>query len=628
MEFKFTDIFDIPALTRLCQHFTALTGKGTALTDLEGHIHISTGWQDICAKFHRVHPISAERCVESDMVLANNILAGKEYNIYQCKNGLVDVAVPVYVQDEHVANFFTGQFFLEPPDKNFFTEQAKQLCFPLQEYLASLDKVPVFSEQEIKLTMRFLVDLAQVIGEMGNNRCSQLVYEKLKNKELSSELKSKLKEIDDLHTRYESALSATLVGIWEWDIASNSVYWSRESSVLCGLPKGTIIKDLEQVLKVIHPDDIAMWQADVDACLTGVKDHNLEFRVIHPDSSIHWLHVKGSLVIDAEQKPIKMHGVVADVTDRKRIEHKLKKSEQSLKQAQKIAHIGSWELDIVKNKLHWSDEIFSIFEIEPQTFAETYEGFLSFVHPEDRDMVNQAYLSSVDEGEDYDIEHRLLLAGNKIKYVREIGTTLYNNNGEPVMTRGTVQDITDKKLLELQVEKIAYYDALTGLANRNLLNSKFQQAIALTKRSHNYGAVLFIDLDKFKHLNDLHGHDAGDALLVKAGERLVSEVRELDTVARIGGDEFLVLLTELSPDKAQALSYAQQVAEKLYHLLCQTYLIEVDDDEGLYKVEHICTASIGITLFDATSTQHNAIKKADKAMYKAKQSGGKHAYCQ
>jgi PAS domain S-box-containing protein len=164
---RFAELVDIGELKTLCESFTAITGAVTAVLELDGEILVATGWQDICARFHRCNPDSAKRCVESDTALASQLQQGKPYNVYQCKNGLVDVAVPINIGGEHVANFFTGQFFFQAPDRDFFIRQADEFGFDHLEYLAALDRAPVFSSEQIQRVMAFLTRLAKVIGEMG-----------------------------------------------------------------------------------------------------------------------------------------------------------------------------------------------------------------------------------------------------------------------------------------------------------------------------------------------------------------------------------------------------------------------------------------------------------------------------
>ncbi len=174
MKYAFDEIFDIPKLTRLCENFTKINGTVTALLDLEGTVHIKTGWQRICTQYHRQNPVSAARCLESDTYIAGQLAEGSKYNAYQCKNGLVDIAVPVYVGEEHVANFFTGQFLYKPPEKEYFINQANELGVELIPYIDALNDVPIFEEDEIKNILDFLVSLAETIGEMGLARIQLL----------------------------------------------------------------------------------------------------------------------------------------------------------------------------------------------------------------------------------------------------------------------------------------------------------------------------------------------------------------------------------------------------------------------------------------------------------------------
>ncbi len=175
-----------------------------------------------------------------------------------------------------------------------------------------------------------------------------------------------------------------------------------------------------------------------------------------------------------------------------------------------------------------------------------------------------------------------------------------------------------------QVWELAFHDALTGLPNRRLLNDRLGQAMAVSQRSMCFGALIFLDLDNFKPLNDVHGHEVGDLLLVEAAQRLTGCVREVDTVARFGGDEFVVLLTALVADRTEATVRATLVAEKIRDALSEPYRLSVAQEEGAAPlvVEHRCTASLGVALFlgNAASTA-NIIKWADAAMYDAKEAG-------
>ena len=174
-----------------------------------------------------------------------------------------------------------------------------------------------------------------------------------------------------------------------------------------------------------------------------------------------------------------------------------------------------------------------------------------------------------------------------------------------------------------QVWELAFHDTLTGLPNRRLLNDRLGQAMAASQRSGCYGALVFLDLDNFKPLNDLHGHEVGDLLLMEASRRLTQCVREVDTVARFGGDEFVVLLSALSSDPVESTEQASAVAEKIRNALAEPYYMPVvQEGAPPALVEHRCTASLGVALFLGHDAQHaDLIKWADAAMYDAKEAG-------
>jgi len=186
-----------------------------------------------------------------------------------------------------------------------------------------------------------------------------------------------------------------------------------------------------------------------------------------------------------------------------------------------------------------------------------------------------------------------------------------------------MQDITERKQAEAQISRLAFYDALTQLPNRHLLNDRLEQAMAASKRGGFYGAVMFLDLDNFKPLNDTHGHAAGDLLLMEAARRITSCVREVDTVARFGGDEFVVILSELDVDKAESTAQASIIAEKIRATLAESYVLKIQQEgKAETTVEHHCTSSIGVVLFiDHEASAEDILKWADMAMYQAKEAG-------
>lgn len=297
----------------------------------------------------------------------------------------------------------------------------------------------------------------------------------------------------------------------------------------------------------------------------------------------------------------------------KEITSELRSNEEQLKEAQHMAHIGSWELNIVANTLTWSDEIYRIFEIDPVSFGASYDAFLNLIHPEDRELVDSAFKESINSRSPYSIQHRLLFPDGRTKFVHEKGKTLYDANGLAFRSIGTVQDITEQKLTQERIEHMAHYDTLTNLPNRALFYDRLRQALSLAKRNKNGLALLYMDLDGFKNVNDTQGHHAGDLLLKAVAERLSNCVRESDTVSRLGGDEFTIILNGMH-EHEDVVAVAQKVIQA----------ISVPFDiEG----REVCIGiSIGIARYtEDANNEDSLVTQADQAMYGAK-SAGKNTY--
>lgn len=311
---------------------------------------------------------------------------------------------------------------------------------------------------------------------------------------------------------------------------------------------------------------------------------------------------------------------------RQTAEQALQRSEDNLRRAQAVAGLGSWHLDISQDRLTWSDETYAIFGVARGT-PMTLERFVAFVHPADVQQVNEAWAAAL-QGNTYEIEHRIVVDGHT-RWVHERAQVDLAADGTPHTAIGTVQDITERKHIEEQIRNQAFYDSLTNLPNRRLLDERLAMALAGSKRSGQHGAVMMLDLDNFKPLNDAHGHAVGDQLLIEVSQRLSACVREVDTVARLGGDEFVIVLIDLGVDAKTSREAALRVAEKIRNALAEPYfLASTPDNPTSQTIEHHCSSSIGVALFLGQNlSQHQIIKQADMAMYQAKESGRNTVCC-
>ena len=221
----------------------------------------------------------------------------------------------------------------------------------------------------------------------------------------------------------------------------------------------------------------------------------------------------------------------------------------------------------------------------------------------------------------FQVQHRC--KDGRLIWGEVMSKTDRNAQGEIIGYHGITREITERKRLEEQVRQLAFHDPLTHLANRRLMLEHLDQAMSASKRSHHHGTLLFLDLDNFKSLNDTHGHSVGDLLLIEVAERLKACVREADTVARFGGDEFVVLLCELDTQPAEASEQAIAVAEKIRIRLSDLYVLQAaPSGPATGTIEHQCTASIGVAIFRGRDeSQSSVIDRADAAMYQAKEDG-------
>ena len=297
------------------------------------------------------------------------------------------------------------------------------------------------------------------------------------------------------------------------------------------------------------------------------------------------------------------------IRQRLEVEARAKETANILAQAQQIANLGSWELNLTSNKLTWSDQVFRIFEVDRSKFEPSYEGFLNTIHPDDRDYVNQAYTDSLINKKPYEVEHRLMMPDGRIKYVTERCESTFGEGGSPLRSIGTVQDITEKKLADQKILHQAHYDTLTNLPNRFLSLDRLSQLLHEADRDNTKVAVLFLDLDYFKNVNDSLGHDVGDDLLVEVGKRLKETVRAGDTVGRLGGDEFLVLL--------RGLHNAEEVTIAVENLLA---LFESPFILSGHEIN--ISSSLGIVMYPGGGQNSTEVlRNADLAMYRSKELG-------
>jgi diguanylate cyclase (GGDEF)-like protein/PAS domain S-box-containing protein len=289
---------------------------------------------------------------------------------------------------------------------------------------------------------------------------------------------------------------------------------------------------------------------------------------------------------------------------------RLEVSEHALAEAQRITRIGSWEWDVVTNTAEWSDELYRIMGVERASFTIDGDSFYARVPPEDREPIERAIETTLRTTEPFRFEHRVVHPSGELRTIDSRGRAELDGDGRVVRLLGTAQDVTEQRAAEQLLEHQALHDPLTDLPNRALFLDRLQHALTRARRPGSSLAVYFCDVDDFKDVNDSLGHDAGDELLVALPPRLREGLRAGDTVARFGGDEFVILCEDLDSE-GEAIRIAERIAEAF------GLPFELDGRP------HHLSVSVGVVFVkggEASATE--VLRDADAAMYRAK-GGGK-----
>ena len=427
-----------------------------------------------------------------------------------------------------------------------------------------------------------------------------------------SSLEVSVAQLTDTHQRLVEAQRLALVGDWEMDIASGALSCSQQVYEIVGRPGATAEMDKENIFECVHPEDKNTVKHQLDALAVNSDALSMEFRVIRPDGSERLVYQQVASVKDSDGRVVKISGTIHDITERKELSNRLDKLSR---------HIPGFIFQYKRDQ----NNVGSMPYVS-RGVRQTWGVGAEVLQNDTRalsDLICEADLQTVKASIDASaISLRTWNAQFRIRHP-EKGEVWLEGHATPermmdgcTLWYGYIWDITERRQAENRIRRLALYDALTGLANRRMLMDRLAHAVALSGRKKDYGAVLILDLDNFKSLNDTKGHDIGDALLVEVGRRLGCCVRETDTVARLGGDEFVVLLECLGRDETLCNDKAMVVAEKIRSELSRPYIL------GDGRHVHHTSASVGVAIFRGKDRDETEVlKHADVAMYEAKDLG-------
>ncbi len=422
--------------------------------------------------------------------------------------------------------------------------------------------------------------------------------------------------------RLRLVLDAANQGWFDLDLQTGEATVSPEYVRMIGYDPTQFRNGLQDWKNSIHPDDRDHALAVFQDCLNSGETRSMEYRRRTSTGEWIWICSIGKVIEwDSNKQPLRMTGIHTNITERRRMEDALREQEEFFRLIAENGEDFIAVLDLQGRRRYNNPAYGKIFgDIEALKGTDSFAD----IHPDDRERIRQMFLNTVNTGIGHRAEFRFVLANGEIRHMESCGGLIKSSKGEASCVVVVSHDITDRIRAEDEIRSLAFYDPLTTLPNRRLLEDRLSQALAGSKRSGAYGALLFLDLDKFKPLNDEHGHAVGDLLLIEVANRLRSCVREVDTVARIGGDEFVVIIAELDTNKSESIAEAEVISAKILATLSAAYILTIKQ-EGMEDrtLSHTCTASIGVTLFlNHEFTQEETIKQADSAMYKAKEHGG------
>ncbi|GEO81706.1 diguanylate cyclase domain-containing protein [Pararhodospirillum oryzae] len=391
----------------------------------------------------------------------------------------------------------------------------------------------------------------------------------------------------------ETVLEHTSEGVMEIDRFGRVVWAGRRAATMLGYPDG------------IRPGTLArvLFGGTVSAALAQGSTLSVRGTAHRPDGG--WFP---ALMICATPLATNRLWLLRDLSAEQELA-RLRTAEERASTSQRFAGIGIWDLTLGSNHLFWSDEMFALLGVEPGAFPPRRDHLVSLIDPEDTPQVEESLALCLEGARPHDEDFRVTWPDGSTHWLRETANLLRDESGRPLRMVGVVRDITAEKEAEHRALRMALHDPLTGLPNRAAFDAKLDEVMTRAREDRRQVALAFIDLDRFKPINDKFGHGVGDQVLTCISHRLSEVIRPDDMVARVGGDEFVAVLGGCENE-----TQAQAIAGRLLEAIRAPIPI----DDTIHKV----SASIGVSLYPRLASSREAlIHTADLAMYAAKRTG-------
>ena len=428
------DILDIPAIQGMMDQFHALTGFGVGIIDLHGNVLIATGWQDICTKFHRVHPEACKHCLESDATLSSGVELG-QFKQARCQNHLWDIVTPIVVGGRHVGNLFLGQFFYtdEVPDLEVFRAQARRYGFAEKEYLAALGRVPRWSREKVAQAMAFYAGFARQLSELG-----------YRNLQLTRTLAAQRQAEEKLESSYallQLAGETALFGGWSVDLANGRVAWSDEVAAIHGMPAGYSPATPEEGIAYYAPEWRDRIAQAFGACATQGLPYDADMEILTAQGRRRWVRAAGVAVRDPAGNIVKVRGSFQDITARKQAEAQVRLHAQLLESVRESVVASDLEGKI----LFWNHGAEQLYGYPAhEVLGRPYRDFAGSTTPPEETAFRQEIIARGS----WQGEHLQRNRNGECFWTSTFISLVTDDQGRPAGFIGIDQDITARKRAE------------------------------------------------------------------------------------------------------------------------------------------------------------------------------------
>ncbi len=408
------------------------------------------------------------------------------------------------------------------------------------------------------------------------------------------------------------------VGVWDWDLKTDEVFYSRAWKAMLGYEEDEVESRLDSFAACLHPDNSIETSLDIlQAHFAGkVPVFSQQIRMLAKDGSYRWVLAQGSVVErDENGKPLRMTGIHTDITESQQAYDQLQERNVFIDKVLNTAPHYVYIFDLVsQSNIYSNNTVYSFVGYSPQEIQSMGSGLLSehIFHPDDLPnlLAHIQAVANLEDGKSKEIEYRVRHKQGHYLYFRSYDTPFSRDEkGQVTQIIGNATEITDLKRYEQDLQQMAQQDSLTQLPNRHLLNTRLQHSMQVCNRLGSEVCVCFIDLDNFKNINDSFGHSFGDKVLIEVADRMQALIRQDDTVARVGGDEFVLVLENIRNRDS-----LDNDLQRFFTVFEQPFNID--------GYELNISASMGFSLYPEHGCDLESLNQfADTAMYQAKNAG-------